>query len=52
MNLGESVYLAGGEPRKSQQVVLEGHVGSTGAEVKWALRREGKKSADQGDSHV
>jgi uncharacterized heparinase superfamily protein len=52
MSLAESVYLGGGEPRKSQQVVLDGHVGSTGAEVKWALRREGKKSADQGDPHV
>jgi uncharacterized heparinase superfamily protein len=51
MSLAESIYLGGGEPRKSQQVVLDGHVGSSGAEVKWALRREGKK-ADQGDAHV
>ena len=52
MSLAESVYLGGGEPRKSQQVVLDGHVGSSGADVKWALRREGKKPADQGDPHV
>jgi uncharacterized heparinase superfamily protein len=52
MSLAESVYLGGGEPRKSQQVVLDGHVGSSGAEVKWALRREGKKAADQGEAHV
>jgi uncharacterized heparinase superfamily protein len=44
MSLAESVYLGQGELRKSQQVVLDGHVGSTGATVKWALRREGKKA--------
>jgi len=44
MSLAESIYLGGGEPRKSQQLVLDGHVGSEGATVKWALRREGKKS--------
>ena len=52
MSLAESVYLGGGEPRKSQQVVLDGHVGSTGAEVKWALKREGKKSSDHGGADV
>jgi uncharacterized heparinase superfamily protein len=52
MSLAESIYLGGGEARKSQQVVLAGHVGSSGAEVKWALRREGKKAADQGETHV
>jgi uncharacterized heparinase superfamily protein len=46
MNLAESIYLGRGERRKSQQVVLDGHVGTTGATVKWALRREGKKAAD------
>ncbi len=51
MSLGESVYLGGGELRKSQQVLLDGHVGSAGATVKWALRREAKKPpADTGDS--
>ncbi|HUJ99777.1 MAG TPA: heparinase II/III family protein [Stellaceae bacterium] len=43
MSLAESIYLGAGELRKSQQVVLDGHVGSAGASVKWALRREGKK---------
>jgi uncharacterized heparinase superfamily protein len=52
MSLAESVYLGGGEPRKSQQVVLDGHVGSGGATVKWALRREGKKSSDHGGADV
>ena len=33
-------YLGAGEPRKSQQVVLDGHVGTAGAAVKWGLRRE------------
>ena len=48
MSLAESVYL-GGEMRKSQQVVLDGHIGSSGATVKWALRREARKSAEGGD---
>jgi hypothetical protein len=43
MSLGESIYLGAGELRKSRQVVLDGHVGSAGASVKWALRREGRK---------
>jgi uncharacterized heparinase superfamily protein len=42
MSIAESVYLGSGEIRKSQQVVLEGHVGTQGATVKWAIRREGK----------
>jgi uncharacterized heparinase superfamily protein len=42
LNLAESVYLGTGTARKTQQVVLDGHVGSTGARVQWALRREGK----------
>ncbi|MBU6508293.1 MAG: heparinase II/III family protein [Alphaproteobacteria bacterium] len=43
MNLAESVYLGDGAMRKTQQVVLDGHAGSTGAAVKWALKREAKK---------
>jgi uncharacterized heparinase superfamily protein len=50
ISLGESVYLGAGEMRKSQQVVLDGHIGSSGATVKWALRRETKKPAEGGDS--
>jgi uncharacterized heparinase superfamily protein len=42
MNLAESIYLGGVEPRKSQQVVLDGHVGTAGAVVRWGLRREGR----------
>jgi len=42
MNLAESIYLGAGEPRKAQQLVLDGHVGTTGALVKWALKREGR----------
>jgi uncharacterized heparinase superfamily protein len=44
LSLAESIYLGGGEPRKSQQLVLGGHVGTDGAKVKWALRREAKKA--------
>ncbi len=43
MNLAESIYLGDGAVRKTQQVVLDGHAGSTGASVKWALKRETKK---------
>jgi uncharacterized heparinase superfamily protein len=43
MSLAESVYLGSGVMRKSQQLVLEGRVGSAGATVKWALRRDMKK---------
>ena len=42
LSLAESVYLGSGEIRKTQQVVLAGHVGTQGATVKWAVRREGK----------
>jgi hypothetical protein len=42
LSLAESVYLGTGEIRKTQQVVLQGHVGTQGATVKWAVRREGK----------
>lgn len=49
MNLAESVYLGDGAVRKTQQVVLDGHAGSTGAAVKWALKREPKKGEKPGD---
>lgn len=50
MSLGESVYLGQGEVRKTQQIVLDGHVGSSGAVVRWALRRETKKSAEAAEA--
>ncbi len=40
MSIADSVYLGGESLRKSRQLVLDGHVGSGGAMVKWALRRE------------
>jgi uncharacterized heparinase superfamily protein len=44
LSIGESIYVgAGGGTKKTRQVVLDGHVGSNGAIVKWALRREAKK---------
>ena len=43
ISLGESVYLGSGEARKTQQVLLSGMVGSEGAAVRWALRREPKE---------
>src|SRR5260221_539151 len=52
MSLAEGVYLGGGGVRKSQQVVIDGHVGSGGGTVKWALRREAKKPAEDGDSQT
>lgn len=49
MSLAESVYLGSGELRKTQQLVLDGHVGSSGALVKWALKREAKKAAGESE---
>ncbi|MDB5409193.1 MAG: hypothetical protein JWL84_4105 [Rhodospirillales bacterium] len=46
IGLGESVYLGSGDIRKTQQVVLAGHVGTQGATVRWAIRREAKKAPD------
>jgi uncharacterized heparinase superfamily protein len=46
MSIGESVYLGSGDIRKTQQVVLTGHVGTQGATVRWAIRREAKKTPD------
>ncbi len=52
MSLADSIYLGSGEIKKTQQIVLAGTVGSTpdgsgGATVKWAIRREGKKAAEE-----
>ena len=45
LSLAESIYLGGETPRKTRQIVLDGHVGSDGAIVKWALRREQQASS-------
>ena len=48
MSLGESIYLGSGEARRTQQVVLSGTVPPGGVTVRWAIRREPRKSiADQ-----
>ena len=46
MSLGESIYLGAGETKKTQQIVLSGHVGTQGATVRWAIRREGRKAVE------
>jgi hypothetical protein len=43
LSIAESIYLGAGTVKKTRQVVLDGHVGSNGALVKWAIRREAKK---------
>jgi uncharacterized heparinase superfamily protein len=43
LSIAESIYVGAGGTQKTRQVVLDGHVGSNGAIVKWALRREAKK---------
>jgi uncharacterized heparinase superfamily protein len=43
LSIAESIYVDAGGTKKTRQVVLDGHVGSSGAIVKWALRREAKK---------
>jgi uncharacterized heparinase superfamily protein len=44
MSLGESIYLGSGEARRTQQVVLSGTVPPGGATVRWAVRREPRKT--------
>jgi uncharacterized heparinase superfamily protein len=43
LSIGESIYVTAGGTKKTRQIVLDGHVGSNGAIVKWALRREARK---------
>jgi uncharacterized heparinase superfamily protein len=45
MSIGESIYLGNEAARKTRQIVLDGHVGTGGATVRWALKRE-KKPGD------
>lgn len=40
VSLAESVYMGEGAMQKTQQIVLDGHVGTNGATVRWAIRRE------------
>ncbi len=50
MSLGESIYLGTGELRKTQQIVLSGTTGPSGATVRWALRREPNGARLAGES--
>jgi len=43
LSLAESIYLGCGEMKRSQQIVLNGHVGTQGAEIRWGLKRENRK---------
>ncbi|HLI22965.1 MAG TPA: heparinase II/III family protein, partial [Stellaceae bacterium] len=43
LSIAESIYVGAGGTKKTRQIVLDGHVGTNGAIVKWALRREAKK---------
>ena len=40
ISLGESLYLGSGEAKKTQQVVLTGTTGTSGAVVRWAIQRD------------
>jgi hypothetical protein len=44
MGLGESIYLGSGEAKRTQQVVLSGTVPPGGVTVRWAIRREPRRS--------
>jgi uncharacterized heparinase superfamily protein len=46
LSVADSIYLGGGSVKKTCQVVLDGHVGSNGAVVKWAIRREAKRPGE------
>jgi len=39
LTLEESVYLAAGEPRRAEQLVVSGRIGAREARIKWALSR-------------
>jgi uncharacterized heparinase superfamily protein len=52
MSLADSVYLTREQQRKTQQIVLSGHVGTHGASVRWAIRREGKRAAEKPAEHA
>jgi uncharacterized heparinase superfamily protein len=41
LSLAESVYAGSGSAEKTQQILLDGHVGTHGARVRWAIGREG-----------
>jgi uncharacterized heparinase superfamily protein len=49
LSIAESIYLGDGSVKKTRQVVLDGHVGSSGAIVKWAIRREAKKPSESSE---
>ena len=46
MSLAESAYLGSGSPCKTQQIVLSGTTGASGATVRWAIRREARTPGD------
>jgi uncharacterized heparinase superfamily protein len=46
LSLAESAYLGSGEPCKTQQIVLSGTTGPSGAAVRWAIRRESRMPRD------
>lgn len=49
LSIAESIYLGVGRMQKTAQIVLDGHVGSNGAIVKWAIRREAKKPNEKSE---
>jgi uncharacterized heparinase superfamily protein len=50
LSIADSIYLGEGGMKRSRQVILDGHVGTSGAVVKWAIRREAKKQVDAPDT--
>jgi len=46
LSIAESIYLGSGAVKKTRQIVLDGHVGSNGAVVKWGIRREAKRPVE------
>ena len=50
VDLAESIYFGTGGAKRTQQVVLSGHITQSGAIVKWALRQEGGKTKNKDGS--
>jgi uncharacterized heparinase superfamily protein len=48
MSLADSVYLGGGEVRRTRQIVLSARLGNKGTTVRWAIRRDTESPEGEG----
>ena len=48
IRIDDSIYFGGPTPRRTRQVVVEGHAAVDGASVKWAFRRVAERGPETG----